>query len=240
MKPDFLLDFGNTTCKVARIVDEKPVELSRVALEPLENIPASIIEGSNCVLAGSAPRAIQAWEGKLRSTGCKTRVLSRADIPLKLRMEDPSTVGIDRLLGAMGASMLHAERTILVVDAGTAITFNLVDAEGVFQGGAILPGLGLMARSLAQNTEQLPQVNFRKSIPEFPASTTPKAIRMGIHLAATGAIHRAWHLCLLKDPLSLLIFTGSDAVYLAAEFPEAQPEPFLIHWGMLACLAEGQ
>lgn len=238
MEADYLIDFGNTTCKIARVVDGQPGELIRCSHE-FDQAPV-FPTGSRLVLAGAAPKVIQTWEGKLQSLGCTTRVLCRADIPLQLKMEDPSTVGIDRLLGAVGANALHPNQTVLVVDSGTAITFNFVDLKGEFQGGAIMPGLGLMARSLAQNTEQLPQVNFRKSIPEFPASTTPKAIRLGIHLAATGAIARAWNLCQQNDPNAILIFTGSDAAYLAQDFPDARLEPFLLHFGMLACLKEGK
>lgn len=236
MIPDFLLDFGNTSCKVARLVQGKPAEILRFPHAFPPDLP--IPPGAGCVLAGSAPRVQQEWEHQLNQMGCPTRIIKRSDIPLKLKMEDPSTVGIDRLLGALGAQHLHPGKTVLVADAGTAITLNLVDRDGVFQGGAILPGLGLMARSLSQNTEQLPHVNFRKSIPDFPASTTPKALRLGIFLAAAGAIHRALATVASFDENTILVLTGSDACFLAQEFPQAVLEPFLVHLGMLACLGE--
>ena len=85
--------------------------------------------------------------------------LTADDLPLEVRLEHPEHIGMDRLAAATAAAQLRApRRAALVVDSGSAITVDYLSAEGVFMGGAILPGLGLAARALHQFTDLLPLV----------------------------------------------------------------------------------
>lgn len=76
-------------------------------------------------------------------------------IPMSTSLDDDSTVGHDRLLSCLGAYALLNEAAA-VIDAGTCITVNFIDGTGVFQGGAIAPGLSLMLRSMHEHTAALP------------------------------------------------------------------------------------
>lgn len=100
--------------------------------------------------------------------------------------DDPARLGADRWAALIGARGLHAGPA-LVVMAGTATTIDLLEADGRFRGGLILPGLELMRRSLARNTAGLPEASGRYR--ETPTNTDD-AIESGILHATLGAIGR--------------------------------------------------
>ena len=85
----------------------------------------------------------------------KVKLLTWCDVPLEPNVDEPDRLGIDRLISAYAAT-LQSEPPLVVVDAGSAITVDMVTKDGKFQGGAILPGLGMQFASLAEGTTSLP------------------------------------------------------------------------------------
>ena len=104
---------------------------------------------------------------------------------------NPAQLGCDRFASAIGAHALFPAQPLVVATCGTATTVDAVSQEGDFLGGMILPGLGLMASSLAKNTAQLPQVAEHLDIAEPFADHTDAAIVSGCLSAQAGAIERA-------------------------------------------------
>ncbi|HYD63028.1 MAG TPA: type III pantothenate kinase [Noviherbaspirillum sp.] len=104
---------------------------------------------------------------------------------------NPAQLGCDRFASAIGAHALFPARPLVVATCGTATTVDAIAADGAFLGGMILPGLGLMASSLAKNTAQLPEVAQHLDISEPFADHTDAAIVSGCLAAQTGAIERA-------------------------------------------------
>ena len=98
----------------------------------------------------------------------------------------PAQLGVDRWAAVVAARALH-RRACLVVIAGTATTINLLDADGVFLGGVIIPGVALMKRALAANTAKLPFADGRHR--DAPRNTAD-AIETGCLEAGAGAIER--------------------------------------------------
>jgi len=120
-----------------------------------------------------------------------TTLLAQSDLPIHVELPRPEQVGIDRLLGALAANHLRTPgRAAVVVDVGTAITVELVSAEGAFRGGAILPGVAMSARALHEFTDLLPLVDVRSLVPSPPAigTSTESAITSGLFWGAVGAI----------------------------------------------------
>jgi type III pantothenate kinase len=103
----------------------------------------------------------------------------------------PSQLGCDRFASAIGAHALFPLQALIVATCGTATTVDAVHADGEFVGGMILPGLGMMATSLALNTAQLPQVQHIDTIVAPFADNTTDAIIAGCIAAQVGAIERA-------------------------------------------------
>ncbi len=104
---------------------------------------------------------------------------------------NPAQLGCDRFASAIGAHALYPNQAMIVATCGTATTVDALSADGMFIGGMILPGLGLMAMSLARNTAQLPQVDDQISIAQCFADNTDDAIISGCIAAQAGAIERA-------------------------------------------------
>lgn len=104
---------------------------------------------------------------------------------------NPAQLGCDRFAAAIGARALHPGQALVVATCGTATTIDAITADGVFMGGMILPGLALMAGSLAKNTAQLPQVAPGTALPSTFADNTLDAIVSGCINAQAGAIERA-------------------------------------------------
>lgn len=127
----------------------------------------------------------------------RVRLLTHTDVPLPTSLENPELVGIDRLLAAWAAwQALHAP--LLVVDAGTAITIDWVDAEPRFRGGAILPGFEMQLAALAEGTSGLKNavtqlqrraVNHDGCDHRFPGTNTADAIAAGVYGAVVAAVN---------------------------------------------------
>ncbi|MBV8666606.1 MAG: type III pantothenate kinase [Burkholderiaceae bacterium] len=125
-------------------------------------------------------------------------------------------LGCDRFASAIGAHALFPDTALIVATCGTATTIDAITADGVFTGGMILPGLRLMANSLARNTAQLPEViQQSEQLPPF-ADNTEEAIIAGCIAAQAGAIERsvAAYARLHADELVRLLVSGGAAAAL--------------------------
>jgi type III pantothenate kinase len=120
-----------------------------------------------------------------------------------------ATLGIDRGLALVGAGENYGY-PVLVIDAGTALTFTGANSEKILIGGAILPGLGLQFKSLARHTSALPQVIIDHSIPPRFANNTETAIASGIIYTLIAGIVDFIETWWLDYPESKIILTGGD------------------------------
>lgn len=144
-------------------------------------------------------------------------VLGRdAGIPMSTALDDDSTVGHDRLLSCLGAFALLKEAAV-VVDAGTCITVNFIDGTGVFQGGAIAPGLSLMLRAMHEHTAALPLLT---PTPEDLSrgvfgKDTPHAMNLGVIGAARGLVrYHVERFAEVYGAYPRILATGGDAPLL--------------------------
>jgi type III pantothenate kinase len=130
--------------------------------------------------------------------------------------------------------MMPAARPGLVVSCGTAITVERITARGVWQGGAIAPGLGVSGRALHHFTKQLPMVEPRAAPPAWGSSTQP-AVESGVFWGTVGAVREL--LARQAGDLSgdlWVIWTGGDAALLASPIAggDARIEPDLVLLGL--------
>ncbi|MGV3485842.1 MAG: type III pantothenate kinase [Planctomycetaceae bacterium] len=151
------------------------------------------------------------------------RTIACDDVPMVACVANPDRVGIDRLLAAWMASRLFPAQSLVVVDAGSAITVDVVSRQAEFLGGVILPGISLQFDSLARGTDALPAIELltaaemtRDSLP-LPAKDTVSAIRSGILLGAAAAIEGLVreHMARSGDQDAVVVLTGGDARLLS-------------------------
>ncbi|MEG4582455.1 pantothenate kinase [Microcoleus sp. MON1_C5] len=149
------------------------------------------------------------------------------------------TLGIDRALAVLGAGNQFGW-PVLLIDAGTALTFTGADVNRYLVGGAILPGLGLQLSSLSKKTAALPLISLPKNLPHRWAKDTAEAIQSGVVYATVAGVRdfiEDWR-CLFPD--SKIALTGGDRTmllkYLTAAFPDTASAvidaPEAIFWGI--------
>lgn len=169
--------------------------------------------GTYWAVASTDPNRLLEFVSWAESRGDQViAIQSPLQIPISIQVDFPEKVGIDRLLNAYAAKHpLPPGEPVIVVDAGSAVTVDLVDEAGFFQGGTIFPGLRLMAKSLNDYTAKLPLVDARESMDRLPGKHTEAAMRLGIlHAVAGGidAIVRELASQCLQTPR--VILTGGD------------------------------
>ena len=164
---------------------------------------------------------LEEWSVRSKNA-CPIHQLTYRDLAMPIRVDEPARVGMDRLLAAVAADRLRQrDRAAIVIDLGTAITVDLVDIDGAFVGGAILPGIATSARALADQTDALPRVTLEvldNPPPALGKSTIP-AIESGIYWGAIGAIREL--ITQLSAPYSIrpdLFFTGGASRQVADLF----------------------
>lgn len=173
------------------------------------------------LVASVAPKELASLKRTLPSDWPTLEELSAADLPVSVVDSiDANRVGIDRLADAAAARLLSGDCPSIVVDAGTAITVDLVNAAGQFSGGAILPGLQLSADSLTNRTELLPTIDMLDdSECSLPATATIEAIRGGLRTAVLGGISAVVEELLAASggDCSAVYFCGGDSETLCAD-----------------------
>src|SRR5207248_11358972 len=111
---------------------------------------------------------------------------AKAGLPIVLDVDEPLTVGADRLINTLAASRLF-KRDAIVVDLGTATTFDCITADGVFLGGVIAPGVMMMAEALSRKTAKLPATELVLPT-KVIGRRTEENIRAGVIFGAADGI----------------------------------------------------
>ena len=110
----------------------------------------------------------------------------KLNLGIKLRLKNPKEAGADRVANACGAYMLYSKPAI-IVDLGTATTFDIIDKNGDFVGGVIMPGLNLQFRALNSNTSKLPRIEA-DTVDKAIGDCTADAILSGVIRGSACAI----------------------------------------------------
>ena len=107
------------------------------------------------------------------------RFSSDTPVPISNRYRTPETLGSDRLAAVIGASSLRPGKDLLIIDAGTCITYEVIDARGNYWGGNIAPGMQMRLKALHEFTARLPLVEAEGEVPGM-GYNTETAIRSGV------------------------------------------------------------
>ena len=133
------------------------------------------------IICSVVPGALAIAEKVIRrKMGIKPLVIGRdIKVPIKNNYKNPRQVGQDRLVGAYAAKCLYTA-PCLIIDFGTAITFDIVSARGEYEGGIIIPGLRLSAESLFQKTALLPRIDTIRAPRSLIGKDTTESILSGL------------------------------------------------------------
>lgn len=228
------LDIGNTAVKWATFEGHSMVESGRVKSEELrvkneewKGIDHAIVCASGDIekvkdllsILNSQFSSLDYSNSSRCSVPLRGAILnSSTPLPIKLDYKTPETLGADRVADACGAVALHPSVPCLVIDAGTCITVDFVDANGTYHGGAIMPGLGMNLQALHTFTAKLPLINIQEvcTTPVLGRSTEESIVAgtLGATLLALAGFVALYK---EKAPGLQVLLTGGDAERLMAQ-----------------------
>ncbi len=193
---------------------------------------ASLTRG---VIGSVVPSVNHVWLKTLRKIIGEDVVVvdAQSELPIELDVEEPLSVGADRIVNTLAARELYHRDTI-AVDLGTATTFDIITAEGVFKGGVISPGINAGLEWLAARTAKLPKVELQR--PELVIGRrTETCIQSGVFYSATEAvdgivqrIKEEW-----DNPDAYVVATGGFANAMGPHLETVDAiEPYLTLYGL--------
>ena len=178
---NLIIEQGNTSTKVA-IYAEGNLKASFVyktfdksKLKPLFDV-YSLDKGIYSTVADVDEDLIAYLKERL---SCFIYFDNDVRLPITIKYKTPHTLGKDRIAAVVGAYYLQPNRNIMIIDAGTCITYELLEASGSYLGGNISPGMTTRFKALNDYTKKLPLVNEREEVPCW-GTCTEDAIRAGV------------------------------------------------------------
>jgi len=212
-----VVDIGNTRIKCAVYELDTLVEFfvftGEVAENNLKNILSSYSK-INDIIVSSVVKNLN-FDFETLSNSVKVQFVSNLDIfPFQNKYATPTTLGVDRMILAAGATLLYPNQNRLIIDAGTCITYDFVDENNNYWGGAISPGFRLRYESLHQFTAKLPLLTL-----EEPDGLVGNSTNQSIHSGVVNGL-----ICEMDGFIDrykqqyenfTIILTGGDTVFLA-------------------------
>ncbi len=236
MRQKLTIDRGNSAVKAAAWHDNHIIATDIFHSDYAEEIAAfarrhgiggrfdSAIYSSVGDRAGDIVETIESLSGRM------IELSSHTPMPLTLDYRSPSTLGCDRIAAAVGARVVAPDRWLLVVDCGTAVTYDLVSPDGRFVGGNIAPGIFMRLEALNRFTARLPLVDTDGDIP-LRGYDTETALRSGAVMGVVAEIeyyHRH-----LPSPDAATVITGGQAALVADKVSfDTVVEPNLVSIGL--------
>ena len=258
-----LLDIGNTHTHLALLGDDGALSGHRDIPTPLLDDPAqglssllsALRDPSRLKSASSAPlqiafcSVVPAATPRLLALAAAEglpawQLTHRARLGVPISYPKPAEIGQDRLANAAGAHVLAPGRPVVVIDLGTAVTFDLVTPEGGYEGGIITPGPALVTRYLHEHTAQLPLVtDLATPVTSAIGKSTAEAIRIGAIIGFAGLIQALLDAVLAEfaarglPPAEILLSGGAAQVVEGRLRQPARIVPDLTLLGVAAAFA---
>lgn len=210
-----LLNIGNTHTAIAEAENGQINSVRKILTAALNH--EVLPENTPLAMATVVPEFRKRFAGTnvfRLEAGCRCNI--------RLEMVDSSTLGADRLANLIA---LEAKFPLpaLCIDFGTAITFEMLDKDRNFIGGAIAPGRDLLRRALHDYTAQLPLVPLGQAAPDAPGTTTAEQMLLGINAGAAGTVKELIAVMRRSTDGDLkIVGTGGDAEFFIRNLPEIE------------------
>ncbi|MEQ9402014.1 MAG: type III pantothenate kinase [Cyclobacteriaceae bacterium] len=205
-----LVDIGSSVIKSAEVIDGSITnhqvwnKISDLQ-DSYDNVPFAV-------------SSVRKNVSELKSVFSKSKDLvldHQTRLPVVLNYETPDTLGPDRVALAVGANHLFPNENNLIIDMGTCITIDLIDKNGIFQGGTISPGLLIRMKAMSNYTHSLPDISHEwGNIPErWPGKNTKESLLSGSLSGVVNELNGAIE-TIRKELASInIILTGGDAKF---------------------------
>lgn len=208
-----IIDIGNTVAKLVAFDGDEPIEEIRTSNDSLSALGAFAAKYAfTHGIVGTVKELTAEAEELLRNLHIPILHFSHeTPVPITNRYRSPKTLGADRLAAAVGARSLKPGKDLLIIDAGTCITYEVIDAKGNYWGGNIAPGMQMRLRALNEFTAKLPLVSAEGNVPGM-GYDTETAIRSGVLRGMKYEIEGYIRSMRSKYPKLLVFLTGGDKI----------------------------
>jgi len=203
------IDFGNTTTKLA-VFDENALLESYQGLSDAQVIDIIQKEAPEHIVISSVSIKESIIEALKSITHCLV-VDNLTHMPITIDYRTPTTLGIDRMASAVAAYFRSGGKTALVIDAGTRITLDIIDANGHYKGGSISPGMDMRFSAMSQFTAHLPLVKKPSEAVPYIGDTTESSIQSGVVNGISAEIEQNIQRYLEIFPDLQVYITGGDS-----------------------------
>ncbi|MGO9244594.1 MAG: type III pantothenate kinase [Verrucomicrobiia bacterium] len=219
-RPFLLVNINNTNTSFALANSKRILRVIKVPTASVREIPFSRVGVSGVVLSSVVP----AMTKRVRRMLPMQPLVVSADIDLGIGIRYPrkKQIGADRLANAVAVAELHGAPAI-VVDFGTAVTFDIVNARSEYVGGVIAPGLASVTEYLYQRTALLPRITLAEPKSVIGKSTVD-AMRVGAVIGYRGLVREILH-ALKREPgmkRAVIVATGGYGDLMARKIPEIE------------------
>lgn len=213
---NLVVDIGNTLVKMAvfqgDVLIKKKTALKQNFFKNLEELDQSFPDIKD-VLVSSVSKTPSKWLQKLQED-YKMYVLDK-ELPQVFSnfYATPKTLGNDRIALVSAASKLYPSQNVLVIDAGTCITFDIINSKNEYLGGAISPGLQMRYHAMNTFTENLPLLEPEEDV-DLVGNTTIKSMQSGVIFGITSEIDGVISMYNSQFKDLTIILTGGDSQFL--------------------------
>lgn len=219
------LDIGNTRSKLGTFISGKlngvqTFNENSTLVEFLSNLPKESIIGCS---VGKKPAIFSEDIRWVTSTNNEAVILD---------IDEPQSLGADRYVGLLGLLQKFPKKEILLIDAGTCITYEYL-SDKQYNGGAISPGVQLRFKVMNDYTEALPLLKRNQNQTQYIGKNTDEAMNSGVLMGVIDEINGRIHDWQSKSNEGIVVLTGGDAEFLGNHLKtKIFVEPWLLHYGL--------
>ncbi len=178
---NLVIDIGNTSLKLAVFEDNEIIYLQRLyQYQETDILEVATKFCVNHILISSVIDHSSIQITTLEKNFLFTWFSHEIKIPISNQYLTPEKLGLDRLAAVIGAHQLYKDECILVIDAGSCITYDYIDSASNYYGGSISPGIEMRLKSMQNYTSKLPLIEFNKNFGSIYGGDTEKSILSGV------------------------------------------------------------
>jgi type III pantothenate kinase len=240
---NLVIDIGNTFTKIAVFGQDELLQAEHYSTVDAKTLLDLIGKYQvNQAIISSVKKETEEWRDALKEKVDLKYFNVEMTAGIHNQYKSPKTLGLDRLAAVIGAHQLYPGKGSLVIDAGTAVTYDWVDAEGNYFGGSISPGLNMRYKALNYYTGKLPLVEtdatFNNDYGDDTTTAIQSGVQNGIKYEVTGFIQSYQ----AKEPELNIILTGGDSNFFDTLLknsifaPYIKNEPYLVLKGLNAAI----
>ncbi|MDO6737220.1 type III pantothenate kinase [Wenyingzhuangia sp. 2_MG-2023] len=215
---NLIIDEGNTRIKLAVFDKGQLVDIEYTKIESYRESVKRIITGYKieAVILSSVTDEIISVFNEIEIKN-KIILSYKTPLPFKISYETPNTLGVDRIALVAAAWKKNPNENSLIIDAGTCITYDFIDATGNYLGGAIAPGLGMRFKGMHCFTKKLPDLKVPEGTIGLIGKTTKQCMESGALNGMVFEIEGSIRAYQQKFKKVNIILTGGDANFLCKQ-----------------------